>query len=353
MHAMHIHVCVCVCVCMEILSCYESKPHPFPHAGSHLLEANVDHSQTDGFKEGHSFSREDSINGYSYIPTDPSSFQQEKEYGLSNEPQHLLKYEHLLSSSSGKNRKEIEKLTCRLVQESKKIKQLFVDFVLDVCCLLESKEDVTAGKVKLSLQYMGCFRNDPGTQLVFNNRTPIGKAKDISELFGALHQFSSWFNYDIIAYLARRFGESRGKLMLERYESSLQKYFRRLVFECPPFSANKSIEMSDGFEELEVKVDWNYHRCSIQDIAIFKITLSKTLELQPELFLLKTVEEGCVRMTWAVPAITVPHVLCVAASKAHLLANEKVLSLRVGAKYIHVPPRKVNIVHTVYTIVVN
>ena len=260
-------------------------------------------------------------------------------HSLSKEPVPLMKYEYL--NPSRHNWKEVEKLRCTLVKESKAIRRQFTDFILNVCELLESIPTATVEKVKLSLQYMGYSKNPPNRRRhhsIFGSKSSVARATSFAGLLSALHEYASWFNYDLISYIAERFGGEDGKKLVQLYESQLRKYFQRLVFQCPPFSANEQ-KLPRGFEELEVKVDWDFRTCSIQDVVIFKNTLSSLLDIEPSSFILKTVEEGCVQLTWAIPASVIPRTIIQTSSKAKALSKEGVLSMRLGSKVIDFPPR--------------
>ena len=240
--------------------------------------------------------------------------------GASNEPVQLLRYEYIPSKDS-------EKLRVKLAQESIEILENFAAFTVNVGDLLVSKS-VTPDRVSTLLRYrIGSKNVDEETRKIMR------ESKTIHSLICAVEPFSSWFNYDLIALVAKKLGNEEGERIVELYESQLQKYFQRLVFECPPFSSIKTTP--DDFEQMSVKVDWDYKECTVQDITIFKSKLCKFLKREdPSLFILNSVEEGCVILTWLFPSAITTDVICEVQACCSQLANEDVLFVRVGTKTI-------------------
>ncbi len=260
--------------------------------------------------------------------------------GLSHEPVQLVKYESVVSSSTGKDRKGIENVCVFLVRESKAIRRSFADFVLNVCELLESSPTATTQKIQLALQYLGnpsavLTRNSP-KRPAFDARSSVTKATSIPGLLSALTECSSWFNYELVSYLAQRFGGEAGQTLALRYEAQLRKYFQRLVFHCPPFSSERCLP--HGFEELTIMVDWDLKNSSLQDISIFKSTVCRLLDVQPCAFVLRSVHEIPAQLTWGVPSTYLPRAVSNAMSNPVILSDVGVLSMTLGSKVIDFPP---------------
>lgn len=272
---------------------------------------------------------------------------------LSNEPVQLMKYEYLISPHQ--SYRDLSDIACTLVRESKMVRNNFADFVLRVCDMLE-KSQVPVEKVRLSLQYLGCYEHQLGAQCqIFDGTSAISTANSINNLLSALHECSSWFNYSLVAYIAKHFGGDEGERLVEAYESQLKSYFKRLIFQCPPFSSDES-HIPGGFEALEVIVDRDFRTCSLQDVAIFKFTLSTLLGLRPSVFILRAIDEiqldgARTRMSWSIPACTIPYTIGQATSKTDEFAREGACSMRVGMKILDFSPKKVHrLSHALYVL---
>ena len=182
-----------------------------------------------------------------------------------------------------------------LAIESKRILEYFTSFCIGVGDILQAR-GVTTDRVQALLQYRLGSKNI-GEQ----SMKQVTEAKTIHNLLCAAEPFVSWFNYDLIAFLAKELGKEEGAVVVADYESKFQRYLTRLIFESPPFSSIESIP--DGFEELVVKLDWDFGQVSIQDITIFKAKLCECFDhSDPSVFILKSVEEGCVLLTLLIPA---------------------------------------------------
>ena len=244
--------------------------------------------------------------------------------GASNEPVELLQYSKLKGSERSK-----ERLRVKLAQDSQEMLETFARYVVDVNKLLTSKS-VGVDTIQLALQCRlgSCVVNDDVIK-------KIEAATSIPKLLRMAMPFSSWYNYNLIAFLVKQHGGEEGSKLSAAYEQKLNIYLQRLVYQCPPFSALPSGKISSDFDELSVKVDWLYENCTLQDISLFKGKLCKALDrTDPCCFILKSVEEGCVRVTYIVPAKLVPELASKVEQATAELANEKVLSIHIGGNSI-------------------
>lgn len=218
--------------------------------------------------------------------------EEEVNQSASNEPVPFLNYK------SFEKRGSSEALRVKLAIESRHMLEYFTSFCIRVGDLLQSK-GVTADRVRALLQYRLGSKN-----IGESSMKQVTEARSIHSLLCAAEPFVSWFNYDLIALLARELGGEEGSKAVADYEAKFQQYLQRLVFESPPFS---SITLKpSGFEELTVKLERNLEQITIQDITIFKGKLCEFLgQSDPSVFILKSVEEGCVMLTWLFPSTLV------------------------------------------------
>ena len=240
--------------------------------------------------------------------------------GASNEPIQLLKYEQLKEPD-----KKMERLRVKLAEESQEMLDCFTRFVINVSKLLTSKS-VNMDKIQLSLHCRlgSCKVSDDIVK-------KIDAANSIPALLRMAMPFSSWYNYNLIALLAEEHGEEEGKKLAADYEKKLNIYLQRLVYQCPSFSALPSGKFSSDFDELSVKVDWVYENCTLQDISLFKGKLCKAFGCKdPCCFILKSVEEGCVRVTYIITAQKVPELASKVEQATAKLVEERVISIQVG-----------------------
>ena len=237
----------------------------------------------------------------------------------------------------GKDQREIKALRCKVVRDSQNITMKFASLVLGVYRLLVRLQ-VPIEEIRMVLRYFGCFKNMHKSENVpmFNSSSDIAKTQDLASLIECLHNYSSWFNYGLIKFVATKFGEDEGEKLVADYEEELTKYYENLIaYACPEFSLTKGVP--PGYEHLVVKVDWDYQSCKVQDVALFQASISSILGLEPEVFQLRSIEEGCVLFTWAIPSVVVQHVLLQAQQSKNALQERAVLFVCVAGKCMEVP----------------
>lgn len=191
-------------------------------------------------------------------------------------------------------------------------------------------------EIRLSL---GCFK-DTGTASKSDQYSLIGSSSELSHaetlqsLIECLHQYSSWYNYGLIKFVATEFGEEEG---VDNYMKILTAYCEKIIAcQCPSFSLVEGLP--PGYDQLVIKVDWDHLTCTAQDIAIFQAELSSlmNLDLEPEVFILKMVEEGCLLITWAVPQAITTHIAMKAMRHQQQLSQWNVLNIIAAGKHIDI-----------------
>lgn len=221
-------------------------------------------------------------------------------------------------------------LRSKVVKANNDIKMKFTKFVLDVYRLLMKKR-VAVEEVRLGLLFLGCFKKS-SKSTVISPASELSHAESIQSLIECLHEYSSWYNYHLIKFVATEFGKEEGTKIVDEYLSNLSSYCEKIIAcQCPEFSLSDGLP--PGYDHLVVKVDWDH---TAQDIAIFQAELSSLLHLEPEVFILKGVEEGCVLVTWAVPQCITIHIVMETMKQQQLLAKWKVLAVRAAGKCIDI-----------------
>lgn len=226
-------------------------------------------------------------------------------------------------------------LRSRIVKENNEIKMKFTKLVLDVYRLL-SRKKVAVDEIRLGLLYLGCFKDSSErSDGIISSFGQLSYAETLQSLIACLHNYSSWYNYGMIKFVAEEFGKEEGVKIVADYVESLTAYCEKIIAcECPEYSL--ATGLPPGYDQLIVKVDWDHLSCTAQDIAIFQAELSSLLNLKPEVFILKSVENGCIKITWAVPQVIITHTLMKTMKHHKDLAKLHVLQITAAGKCIEI-----------------
>lgn len=126
----------------------------------------------------------------------------------------------------------------------------------------------------------------------------IKNAKDVMEVFEILHNYSSFFDYDIIEFLINQVGCSEVEQKLKSYKVCFEEYCKRHVFECP-FYSQKNSKSSDIVVKIgEVaKLD----QFTLNSLKRFQLRLAEIFGIKKRTLRVCGVAEGCVEITLQVP----------------------------------------------------
>lgn len=197
------------------------------------------------------------------------------------------------SEASKEESKNIEDLRCKIIDDSQEIKALFARLVLNIYRLLQEKQ-VPVKDINVGLTFLGGHEHDGISS------ADLPQSTDLAGLFKHLGAYSSWFNYFTIQFLAVTFGGEEGKALMDSYEEELRsKVLCRCAYQCPEFALTR--ELPKHYKELTVKTEDDYMLYTVQDLSLLRNTMARLTKLKPSMFILKSVEEGCVLLTWAVP----------------------------------------------------
>ena len=227
-------------------------------------------------------------------------------------------------------------LRSKVLQANSNIKMKFTKLVLDVYRLL-SKKKVPIEEIRLSLLFLGCFKTSgsKASYPVVSPSSELSHAETIQSLIECLHQYSSWYNYGLVKFVAIEFGGEEGYMIIDEYMKNLTAYCEKIIaYQCPEFTLSSGLP--SGYDYLVVKIDCDHQSKTAQDIAIFQAELSSLLNLEPEVFILKSVEEGCLLLTWAVPQSITTYIVMEMIKQQKQLAKWHVLSIKTAGKHINI-----------------
>ena len=151
--------------------------------------------------------------------------------------------------------------------------------------------------------------------------------KTIEKVISIVSEYVSFFNYDIIEHIIQKLGTSDDQKELQKYKEKLENYCKRRVVECPQVYGNLSDP--DGVC-IVVKLDNILNRFTVHQLRLFKTELSTILHLSEYTLHLVAVEEGCLQLTYRIPASVKHMVFPLSQKQERALQQADVVQLSCG-----------------------
>ena len=188
---------------------------------------------------------------------------------------------NLLEPSSPDSQQYVED-KCQTDKLDKEARGYYTSFVMKVTELLQQRG------IKLDLLILACSCLGEGDD---DLPCDIREANSIASLVQAIQKNQTWYNYGILEFFAKHFGEKEGEKLVESYEGQLEHNVEQRV---------RTQEVPKEASKLVVKLNWiNY---SDQDIVDFRNMLAKALKRDTRKFVLKLVRKGCVELVYIIPS---------------------------------------------------
>ena len=161
----------------------------------------------------------------------------------------------------------------RQKNETDEMKERFAVLVKKTLSSLK-KHEVSMGELKALLKQL----NSPKKNKLSNK---LKKITDISKAFEVLHHFWSFFDYEILRVIIRKFCFDIYQ-DFEEYVSKFKKYCNRRVCEVPDDSYSTKLSESEEKEKLHIQIDQTFinelERLNMVDLKDVTDTLEKILD---------------------------------------------------------------------------
>jgi hypothetical protein len=170
--------------------------------------------------------------------------------------------------------------------------------------------------------------NEKKGYLLEDHYSELKEAKDITRVFEILSGYSSFFNHDIIAFIAKNLGSESDKKNLATYEAALETYCRHHVFECPSYSSRSS-----KFPDLILKVDpkvTESEKFTLKSLHRFKMKVAKALKITKHSLKLCSIKKGCLEITFQFPLHIKKAILPLSNDQSEALRRIGVQNVRLG-----------------------
>ena len=237
----------------------------------------------------------------------------------------------------------------------RKIQGKFSTLVTRSCKRLQNREtDVDEVQTFLIVMFSSPNARD-GIDIV---TTVVESTKSLEEIFRALSKYRLWdyLNYFLLQSIIEEFANDDSELndMMEHYQQDLTGYVLALRIQeyldaTHPIVATSDSENSGDeitpalqpwqkqylFKNLSVKIDANITDHSLSYVTSLWHSLAKQFVLPRPAMILHNIAEGCIGITWLIPANLVKHVTRMARETANMLAEEHILRVKLEEQCIY------------------
>ena len=125
---------------------------------------------------------------------------------------------------------------------------------------------------------------------------------DIDNVFRELKDYYSWFNYDLIGGIIDAFCDKDDDLKMELsdYKENMKQYCENRLCQFPD-SLNGFGEHRDNNKPYIFKIDKEWSLMRLSELDAIKSIICDVLKLKRVALFLRSVENGCVEVTFGVP----------------------------------------------------
>lgn len=154
------------------------------------------------------------------------------------------------------------------------------------------------------------------------------------EILCYLDQNWTWFNTGLFKRIVTRLGGDDDKKCLESYECKLIDYMKVRVCKLPSCIYGGEKCGHNGISFV-VKMDEEWGQYRVKDVAHSRKVIATILELPEEQLFLRSVDKGCVKLTFQLPHEHSESLLeRLTNDQLHALKKAKIIKLIVGVKKI-------------------
>lgn len=166
------------------------------------------------------------------------------------------------------------------------------------------------------------------------------------ELFSILHDYWSWYNYDLLKHLIITFGDKELKRELHGYQKQFKHYFKkRKQVKILPLSQNNFSFGNDGKKEtkiLLVKVDEMWDEIPLAWVRTVHHKIATILDVPMHTLYLTSVSRGCVQLKFFFLHSDADQVIQLSSSKRKTLQENKIIEVKYRNESIGLKPQCVS-----------
>lgn len=133
---------------------------------------------------------------------------------------------------------------------------------------------------------------------------------DMTKLFQLLkrNKCLTFFSHDVLVDIIDAFGDEKCQLSLKQFKAKFQTYCRNRITEIPKSEwsklglESKSDNNCCASVKLSFKIDESFKALTLERLATFGEHIARALGVDKSALHLMSVEEGCIQVTYLIPA---------------------------------------------------
>ena len=196
---------------------------------------------------------------------------------------------------------QIKDLTTHLKSDTREIIFTFAKFTRSI---KESFKKILVSDIVHSLVSLKAFISDIGIKVLdAEDVQELRKAKSHDDVFIAISDYISFYNYHIIEHLINLHGSPEDQDKLKEYVATFDIFCQKKVFEIP-LQAFSTPQRTGN--KLAVKCTADV--ANLSGIRIIEEKVTKVLNLRPSAIQLCSITDGCIELHYLIPTDAVPHI---------------------------------------------
>ena len=170
--------------------------------------------------------------------------------------------------------------------------------------LLYQKIDVDLRCFRCSLLALDVFQKEQHQEFINEHLMKIDPATTFDDLWAKLSKYWNFLNFDLLEHIVSMFGDENLKTTMEIYKRDLQ-YFREVTrlcdfISCWPVRGQTPPEIE--LREFVAKMNHDWDNCTLENLDTLKGVITRKFFLPKFALRLQEIKEGCIAITWLIPA---------------------------------------------------
>ena len=184
-----------------------------------------------------------------------------------------------------------------LTKDTRKLVKDFADFVRNTSNSLAQK--VKLEEVVLWLRQLEVVKPLANTSMSLSETMEVNDFKNMDQLFTNISKYWSWYNYDLLEDLIKRFGDEEDEAKLQEYLDKFTSILeRRLPKSQDSFSFGTRCRR--GQKQLLIKIDKHWE-IPLGQIRELHHKIAEILKKRPKVLYFSSVSKGCICLEFLVP----------------------------------------------------